>query len=424
MGALDVPPLRIGEMADVADAEGGDRNGGGGAGDAVGGLEVIGRGPAHEAAVQLGPDDLAQLASFHLLAAEREGGVLVTGPEVHELEGELVVVLQRVDEGRRIDLVGLLEPKHEAQELGIAGDEGVMVGRAGHEVVGEIRAPLRHLLDVLEGEVELLEGETTDLAHQAGDELVGGDRERMALGPSGPAARADLDAEEAVGVEPQHALAERAQGVEGIARDQPLRGEGGIQPVEGGLSFLEVVQVHPAAGLAVGAGDPVGGRPVGLLDTLLVEDGAREPPDDVAARLELVDRLGLEVDRVLAGCDRWEQAPVLWLDLHHVIEARVVAVAALRETEVGPLAAVAGNDVADDHGAVLARAPDQGLVFLFGAEAGVDLAADTIEVAVDGRSVLVPTDAPGALHGAGVHPLDADVAEDAPELRITQTLQH
>ena len=271
-----------------------------------------------------------------------------------------------------------------------------MVAGAGHEVVGEIGATLGHGLDVLEGEVELLEGEAAELAHQAGDELVGGDRERMPLGPGAAVVRTDLDAEEAIGVEPQHALAQRAQGVERVPHDQPLRGEGGIQPVEGGLPFLEVVEVDPAALLAVGAGDGVGGRPVGLLDVLLVEDGARELPDDVAARLELVDRLGLEVDRVLAGRYGREHAPVLRLDLHHVVEARVVAVAALGEAEVGPLAAVAGNDVADDHGAVVARAPDHGLVLLLGAEAGVDLGADAIEVAIDGGGVLAPADAPGS----------------------------
>ena len=97
--------------ADVANPEGGGGHGGGGAGDAIGGLQVVGRGRAEEAAVHLGSDDLAQLAPLHRLAAEGEGGVLVAGPEVHQLEGELVVVLERVDEACRIDLVGLLEPR-------------------------------------------------------------------------------------------------------------------------------------------------------------------------------------------------------------------------------------------------------------------------------------------------------------------------
>ena len=424
MGALDVPPLRLSEAADVANPEGGGGHGGGGACDAIGGLQVVGRGRAEEAAEHLGSDDLAQLAALHRLAAEREGGVLVAGPEVHQLEGELVVVLERVDEACRIDLVGLLEPEHEAQEFGIAGDEGVMVAGARHEVVGEIGATVGHGLDVVEGEVELLEGEATELADHAGDELVGGDRQRMPLGPGPVVVGTDLDTEEAIGVEPQHAFSQRAQGVECVPDDQPLRGERGIQPVEGGLPSFKVVEVDPAALSAVDPGNALGGRPVGLLDVLLVEDRARELPDDVAARLELVHRLGFQVDCVVPGRYGREHVPVLRLDFHHVIEARVVAVAALREPEVGPLAAVAWNNVADGHGAVVARAPDHRLVLLFAAEARVDLGADAIEVAIDGRGVLAPADAPGTLHGTGVHPLDPDLLEEAPELRITQAAQH
>ena len=107
-----------------------------------------------------------------------------------------------------------------------------------------------------------------------------------------------------------------------------------------------------------------------------------------------------------------------------MVEARVVAVAPLGETEVGALAAVAGDDVADEHGAVVARVPDHGLVLLLGAEARVDLAADAVEVAIHGGRVLAPADAAGALHGASVHAGDADVMEDAPELWVAQALQH
>ena len=424
MRAPDIVPLRLGEPTDVADAEGGGGHGDGGAGDAIGRLEVVGRGEALEAIVHLGPDRLAQRAAFHRLAAEGEGGVLVPGPEVHQLERELVVVLERVDESRGVDLVGSLQAEHEAQELGVAGDEGVLVSRAGDEVVGEIRAALGHRLDVLERQVELLESEASELAHQAGDELVGGDRERMSFGPGAAVAGADLDAEEAVGVEAQHALAQGGQRVDGVSRHQSRRREGGVEPVEGRLPFLEVVQVHPAPALAVGADDGVGGRPVGLLDARLVEDGARELPDDIASRLEGVHRRGPQVDRVLAGRHRGEQAPVRRPDLHHVVEARVVAVAPLGETEVGALAAVAGDDVADEHGAVVARVPDHGLVLLLGAEARVDLTADAVEVAVHGRRVLAPAKAAGPLHGTGVHAADADVAEDAPELGVAQALQH
>src|SRR3989442_8382888 len=212
--------------------------------------------------------------------------------------------------------------------------------------------------------------------------------------------------------------------MERVPHDQPLRGERGIQPVEGGLATLEVVEVAQGAVPPVDPGDGLGRRPVGLLDVLLVEDRARELPNDVAARLELVHRLGLEIDCVLPGRYGREHAPVLRLDFHHVIEARVVAVAALREPEVGPLAAVAGNNVADDHGAVVARAPDHGLVLLVAAEARIDLSADAIEVAIDGGGVLAPANTPGTLHGTGVHRLDPDLLEEAPELGVTQAAQY
>ena len=107
-----------------------------------------------------------------------------------------------------------------------------------------------------------------------------------------------------------------------------------------------------------------------------------------------------------------------------MVEAGIVGVAPLGEAEVGALAAVAGDDVADDHRAAVARVPDHGLVLRLGAEGRVDLAADAVEVAVHGGRVLAAADAAGALHGAGVHAGDADVVEDAPELRVAQALQY
>src|SRR5262249_51186947 len=104
--------------------------------------------------------------------------------------------------------------------------------------------------------------------------------------------------------------------------------------------------------------------------------------------------------------------------------ARVVAVASLGEPEVRALTAVAGDDVPDDHGMVVACVPDHGLVLRLGAEGRVDLAADAVEVAVHGGRVLAPADATGPLRRAGVHAADADVPEDAPELRVAQALQH
>src|SRR5262249_58170132 len=162
------------------------------------------------------------------------------------------------------------------------------------------------------------------------------------------------------------------------------------------------------------ADDSLGGGPVGLLDALLEEDRAGELADDIAARLELVDHLGLEIDGVFAGRHRGQQVPVLVRDLHHVIDARVITVAAFGQAEVGALAAVAGNDVADDDGAIVAGVPDHRPVLVLGSEGGIDLGADPIEVAVDGRREVVRANAAGSLHGPGMYRRDADLAAAAP----------
>ncbi len=125
--------------------------------------------------------------------------------------------LERMDEGRRIDLVRLLESQHQTEELGIAGDEGVVVAGGGARSRRRDRRHPRHRLDVVEGEVQVLEGEAAELAHEAGDELIGGYGERVPLGPGAAVVRTDLDAEEAIGIEPQPALTQRAQGVDRIS---------------------------------------------------------------------------------------------------------------------------------------------------------------------------------------------------------------
>src|SRR5215813_8659325 len=107
-----------------------------------------------------------------------------------------------------------------------------------------------------------------------------------------------------------------------------------------------------------------------------------------------------------------------------MVDARVITVAALGQTEVGAFAAVPGNDVADDDGAIVAGVPDQRSVLVLGAEGGVDLGADPIEVTIDSRREFVPANAAGPLHGAGVHRCDADLTEETPELGVAQAAQH
>jgi hypothetical protein len=73
------------------------------------------------------------------------------------------------------------------QELGVAGRHGVVIGRAVDEVVGQVGATLAEVdFDVVDGEVELLEGEAADLADHAGDELVGSLGERVPSDQAGP----------------------------------------------------------------------------------------------------------------------------------------------------------------------------------------------------------------------------------------------
>ncbi len=119
----------------------------------------------------------------------------------------------------------------------------------------------------------------------------------MALGPGGALGTA-FDAEKAVGVQAQHARSGDVDGMQGIADDQLLRGEGRVQPVQRGLAFLEVVQVDPAPALAVDAGDNAGGAPVGVLDARLEEDHPLQLTDDVVLVLELVHHRWRKVDRV------------------------------------------------------------------------------------------------------------------------------
>ncbi len=61
-----------------------------------------------------------------------------------------------------------------------------------------------------------------------------------------------LDAEQPVGIESNPAVAEHCQLMKGIANHEPFSREGGIEPVQRGLPFLEVVEVHPTTAHAVG----------------------------------------------------------------------------------------------------------------------------------------------------------------------------
>src|SRR5262249_42129101 len=104
--------------------------------------------------------------------------------------------------------------------------------------------------------------------------------------------------------------------------------------------------------------------------------------------------------------------------------ARVVTIAAFGQAEVGAFAAVAGNDVADDDGAIVAGVPDHRHVLVLGSKSWVDLGADPIEVSIDRSRQLVTAYPPGPLHGRGAYGGDTELAEETPQPRNTQAAQH
>ena len=176
------------DLADLLDIGRGDRvqvtnpqrrrdDAGGGARHAIGDeLEVIRRMFAGQALVHLFADVLAQDIAGEGLTLIEEAVVGMQGPEMHQFQGKLVVVLQGVDQRAGVDALAVHFPQHQAQKFGIAHQQRVLVGRAGDEVIGQVGAALGHGCDVIHGEVQLLETEATGLANRAAEQLVAGDR--------------------------------------------------------------------------------------------------------------------------------------------------------------------------------------------------------------------------------------------------------
>ncbi len=102
--ALDPLHVLVGHGVRVGDPEDGADRRCGRAGDAVGGERpVVGDVGSGERRGELAADADGQLAACDLLPAVGEHVVAMAGGEVHELMGELVVVLQRVHERGRVD---------------------------------------------------------------------------------------------------------------------------------------------------------------------------------------------------------------------------------------------------------------------------------------------------------------------------------
>ena len=109
-------------------------------------IALYGAAAAGEPFDELGADGDRQLRPGHLGTAEAEAVVAVGGGEVHQLVGQLVVVLQSVHQGDRLQALLQGGGEGEPQELGVAGGQGVVVGGAVDEVVGEVRPALRRSL--------------------------------------------------------------------------------------------------------------------------------------------------------------------------------------------------------------------------------------------------------------------------------------
>lgn len=94
---------------------------------------------ASEAFVHLLTDVLAQEAAWKRLALIEVRIVRERGPEMHQFQGQFIMILQRMNQRARIDAKGVHLPQHQAEEFDIAHQQGVLVGGSGDEGVGEIR---------------------------------------------------------------------------------------------------------------------------------------------------------------------------------------------------------------------------------------------------------------------------------------------
>ncbi len=72
--------------------------------------------------------------------------------------------------------------------------------------------------------------------------------------------RVTLDSQETVGVEAYAAVPEHCQLVDRVPDDESLRCESRVEPIQRGLTLLEVMQIHPTAAHAIRAPHDIGGR--------------------------------------------------------------------------------------------------------------------------------------------------------------------
>ncbi len=107
-----------------------------------------------------------------------------------------------------------------------------------------------------------------------------------------------------------------------------------------------------------------------------------------------------------------------------MVQTGIIAVSHLGEAEIRAFAGVCRDDVVDDDGIVRGGHAAELQHLRLGAEVGVDVEADAVEIAVDGRGEFTPAQTAGALHRAVVNALHAKFGKGTPEPVITQRLQH
>ena len=164
---------------------------------------------------------------------------------VDELVGELVVVLHAVHQLHRFHAELERLAQRQPQELGVPRRERVVVGGPADEVVGQVGADRARVADVLDREVELLEGEAADLAHHAGDEWFAAWESGCPSDHAGRPSALFSTPRKPFASSRSAPDAEVAQRVQGVADHQPHAREGRVEPVDRRLALLEVVQVHP-----------------------------------------------------------------------------------------------------------------------------------------------------------------------------------
>ena len=196
--------------------------------------------------------------------------------------------------------------------------------------------------------------------------------------------------------------------MERIADDHLGGGERRIEPIERGLAFLKVMQIHPAARYAIDTDDHTGGAPIGFLYARFEKDHTPKLSDDVPFALELIDGCRRKIHRFAPRGDGREQIPIGLRDRNHMVEAWVFAVGKLGEPIIGTLPRMRRNDVVDHNRVVSSSGAAHRNEVFFRPECRINLEAHAVEVAVDRGRVVAAANAARALHRPGMHAQDAN----------------